>query len=210
MSLSVSSLKSLAAFAVVLGFASATHAQERLTSEHVKSIGSKLLDAAGKPADAQIKVDSDVDKGDGIRHENLGAMFLPDRKLTLAAFEAVGAEPVPVGTLWLKELLPSSEGKAIATDKLRAAKLKVGDDDVKVTWYLVGARKVDGKVELVVFGADKKPILTPKLEAAESSDSSEKTPVYLTGEKEDDNAARLHMSVLGKYKTSLTVVRASE
>jgi hypothetical protein len=151
------------ALGLIFGLATSTFALERLTQEEIQQVGKILSEASGKPSDLQIKVETDLTKGSGVKHEQLGALVLPDAKLTLATLEAADKEIVPVGIFWLKGLSAADGDKTIAEGKHRVANVKHGDESFKARYYLIGAKKANGKLQLVVFGADKKEILEPKL-----------------------------------------------
>ena len=180
-------------------------AQERIPTEETQKIARKLIETLGKPADVQLTVDADPDQSEGYKHDQLGLVVLPDRKLTAEALNAAGAEPIPVGQLWLKGISPMVDGKVIPNGQHRVFSLTVKDNTFDVAVCLLGARKRDGKLELVLFGTGKTPILVAVLEPDQSVATA---AISIAVQKENDDTGRVDLSLVGKYKAKLLMKKA--
>ena len=109
---------------------------------------------------------------------------------------------MPVGHLYFKSFAPAKDGKVAASEKLRIGTINDKGSDVRIPLCLLGARKRDGQLELVVFGSEKTPLTQVSLRKAESTPGN---PIELSGEKQDDETGALTLSILGKYKATLVV-----
>src|SRR5262245_15296832 len=64
--------------------------------------GAKLVtEAAGTISDAQVKVDTDLDKPIALKVGSVGIMAIPDKKLSTEALAKADKEILPVGQLWM-------------------------------------------------------------------------------------------------------------
>ena len=189
----------------VVALSTAAMAQDRLGTEEAQKVGRKLVDLLGTPADAQLTISADTDRGEGYKHGELGLLVLPDQKLTAAVLEGAKAEPVPVGQLWMKGITPVSDGVSVPVAKHRKLTVTEGDKSVDVTVCLLGARKRDGKMELVLFGQGKEPIAVAALEPDQSTSTA---PIGVTVAKETEETGRIELTLAGKFKAKLFVKRA--
>lgn len=189
----------------VVALSTAAMAQDRLGTEEAQKVGRKLVDLLGTPADAQLTISADTDRGEGYKHGELGLLVLPDQKLTAAVLEGAKAEPVPVGQLWMKGITPVSDGVIVPVAKHRKLTVTEGDKSVDVTVCLLGARKRDGKMELVLFGQGKEPITIAALEPDQSTSTA---PIGVTVAKETEETGRIELTLAGKFKAKLFVKRA--
>ena len=189
----------------VVALSTAAMAQDRLGTEEAQKVGRKLVDLLGTPADAQLTISADTDRGEGYKHGELGLLVLPDQKLTVAVLEGAKAEPVPVGQLWMKGITPVSDGVIVPVAKHRKLTVTEGDKSVDVTVCLLGARKRDGKMELVLFGQGKEPIAVAALEPDQSTSTA---PIGVTVAKETEETGRIELTLAGKFKAKLFVKRA--
>jgi hypothetical protein len=181
-------------------------AQEKIPQEKIQSVARKLLEQLGDIQEAQVKIVANPDRGDGIKSGEVAALVLPDKNLTLALLEKLGSEIVPVGQLYFKALAPAKEGKATPIDKLRTLTVNDNGVDLTIPICLLGARKRDDRVELVVFGNEKTPLIQVALRKA---DGSQDMPIELSAEKQDEESAGLTLSILGKFKATFVVMKQS-
>lgn len=189
----------------VVGLSTMAMAQDRISTEESQKVARKLVELLGTPADAQLTISADTDRGEGYKHGELGLLVLPDQKLSAAVIEAAKSEPVPVGQLWLKGISPVSDGIIVPVAKHRKLTVTEGDKSVDVTVCLLGARKRDGKLELVLYGQGKDPITIAALEPDQSTSTA---PIGVTVAKETDETGRIELTLAGKFKAKLFVKRA--
>ena len=97
-------------------------------------------------------------------------------------------------------------GRAPAKDKLRYFTIRDGEEERKVQLYLVGAAKdAQGTLELVVFGADKEPLLRVPL--GRSSENSQLLPIELSGRKNNEDSGTLTLRLFGQYQADILLVK---
>ena len=111
-------------------------------------------------------------------------MVLPAARLSEDALAKAGAEAVPVGQLWLLKLAPLVNEQVVANDKLKLVTVSGSEGSATVPCCHLGVRKSgEGKLELVVFGKGKEPIVTAPLKTIASKPSS---PLDLEVERQND------------------------
>ena len=180
-------------------------AQEKLPSEKVQKAVRLITAAVSDLKDPQIKLDLDSPKSTGIKgSNNIGLIAIPDKQLTADALAKVGTNLVPVGQLWLRGIAMYSKGEILRGDKLRNVTVRDNDKEARLQLYLLGARRSDQGMELVIFAMDKKPLLVVSLEPAESAGEF---PIEVTGkgEKGKKDSAMLIVNLVGKYRASISI-----
>lgn len=179
-------------------------AQEKVPADEVQKIARRLTEQFGELSDAQIKVAPDAARGDAFKAGDIAVLVLPDKNLTAAALEKLGADLVPVGQLYFKAIAPAKDGKVAASDKLRIVTINDKGTDHRIPLCLLGARKRDDRLELVVFGSEKTPFTQVTLRKAEGTQNA---PIELSGEKQDEESGSVTLSILGQYKATLVVMK---
>lgn len=179
-------------------------AQEKVSADEVQKIARRLTEQFGELSDAQIKVAPDAARGDAFKAGEIIVMVLPDKNLTAAALEKLGADLVSVGQLYFKAVAPAKDGKVAPSDKLRIVTVSDQGTDHRIPLCLLGARKRDDRLELVVFGSEKTPFTQVTLRKAEGSQGA---PIELSGEKQDEESGSVTLSILGQYKATLVVMK---
>lgn len=182
-------------------------AQEKVPAEEVQKIARRVLEQVGEVKDAQLKITPDVEHADALKAGEAGILVLPDKKLTAEALEKAGTEFVPVGQLYFKSVAPAKDGRVTANDKLRVVTFDDKGNSIRIPLCLLGARKRDGQLELVVFGNEKTPLAQLPLKKAEGSSGN---PIELSGEKQGDDTGALTLSLVGKYKAVLLVMKQAD
>ena len=201
-SLSLSRILSLLTVAACFS-APFLRAQEKVDKEQVAEIAQKLVGLAAESLkDAPLKSEVDPTKGDALKHGDYGLMVLPDKGLTAATLENAGPEVAPVGQLWLKGLAPVVDGKVAPNAQLRLVSMTTQDETFRLPLCLLGVTKRDGRLELVVLGKDKTPLLHPALEKC---DSEQTVPIAISGQKEEEGVGRVILN-FGKYKATFLVM----
>jgi len=85
---------------------------------------------------------------------------LPDRKLTLGTFDAVGKEIAAVGHLWMRKVVPFVNGGPPEPAKLQRFAMSENGKEVTVELYYLGVtRTVIGSLELSIFAKDRQPLV---------------------------------------------------
>lgn len=129
-------------------------------------------------------------------------MVIPDKKLSAEVLGKVGGDVTPIGHLWFRKISPHIDGKTTSNDKLRIVTVTADDQDHPLPLFLLGVRKKNDKLELVIFAKDKEPLLATPLEKI---DRNQELPIELEGRKNDNDTGLLTLNVLGKYQAKVTV-----
>jgi len=195
-------MKPLLVAAVLLGATGPAGAQERVPEEEARAIARRLLDAV-KDVKLPLSTEVDADKAFAMRREEFGALVLPDRRLEPGLFDKLDKEVVPVGQLWLRNLTPAIDGKALPGDKLQTVKLTVQEKEIEVVVCQLGLRKADGKAELVVLSKGTEPLARLALKPATEKQT---LPLEFDPVLEGQERAHLHFGLAGKFQARFTVV----
>lgn len=149
-----------------------------------------------------IPTDPDVKRPVAVREGERGALAMPECKLTPETLAKVGKDVVPVGQLWLRKVTLQSEGRAIRDTKLQVVEIATGQQTASVSLHALAVQKnADGKLQLLIFGKDKEPILTVPLKEISTKQES---PIEMTGTQQGDGA-ELTLKIVGKYEASFSV-----
>lgn len=193
---------------LVSGWASA---QERVPDKELgKYCIGLTLNANILVMDPNVKVTADALKGSAVmvKDKEQIALVIPDAKLAEGVAAVSDKSVTPFAHLWFKDLVPQSEGKAIAADKLRKLKIQAGKESLEADLCFVGLQKnAKGDLELLIYGKGKEPILKPVLEAHEEAQDK---PLLLDLEVPADKPMVLTIRVLGKYRTKIEVASAGK
>lgn len=181
-------------------------AQERLSREtalkYAALVGADSKQLLGTPIPTRVDLDQPVALHDG----DYGGMVLPETKLAAEALTKAGDKVVPIGQLWLLKLTPMLDNEAIASEQLRLATVKRGDDEVTLPQCALGAqRNKSGGLDLLVFGKGKEPLLRAPLK---SIDAKQESPIEIDAERGSDSA-EITVKILGKYEARLHVTELS-
>ncbi len=178
-------------------------AQERLSREealqYAKLVSADTTQLHGTPIPTSVDLTQPV----AVRDGEFGGMVLPEAKLTAEALVKVDGKVVAIGQLWLLRLTLMKDDEAVSAEKLRVATVKTQDgEEFKVPQCVLGVqRNSSGKLELLVFGKDKNPLLTASLKETESKQES---PLEMDAERGSDGA-KVSLKILGKYEAKFDV-----
>lgn len=187
--------------ALLLG-AGAAGAQDRVPQEEARVLA-KVISLAAAKIKPPIDVAGDTDKPYAKRKDEYGAMFLPDKKLSAERLAGAGKDIVPVGILWTHQLAPLAGGKVVSSKKLQGLSVTLKEENVTLTVCFLGARQgPKGGLELVVLSKDRTPLAVLPLAKAETK---QELPIEFLATIEGNDRAILKVSLLGKYKTTLTL-----
>ncbi|MBI5774417.1 MAG: hypothetical protein HZA89_11825 [Verrucomicrobia bacterium] len=196
----------IAPLAVILAFTlSSARAQEKAPAEQAQKIAAKILEMAGDVAAPQIKVRPDASQACLLKAGEMGALVIPDQDFTAEKIAKAGKDVVPVGQLYFKGLAPAKDGLALAESALRIVTVADKGTDYRLPLLLLGVRKQGEKLELVLFGRDKAPVLAVALKQAEAS---QETPIELSAEKRADESADFTLNIAGKYRASFAIKKS--
>jgi hypothetical protein len=182
--------------------------QNRLPSDEAKGYAKLCVErAAAVLTDPPLRLDVDPDKPCAERGEGGGAMIVPDKKLTEKVLAGVGKDVVPVGQLWFRKWTLVVNDKPVSDDKLRIIPVNVDDKERSMPLFLLGVRKGEKALELVIYASGSEPLQVVPLKKL---DQIQDVPVQLEwsrGEKDNDN---LTLNILGKYEGILKIARTGK
>jgi len=203
-------MKTLAACCASLSLiAGITWAQQnRLPSDEAKGYAKLCVErAASVLTDPPIRMDVDPDKPCAERGEGGGAMIVPAKKLTDKALAGVGKDVVPVGQLWFRKWTLVVNGKLVASDKLRIITVNVDDKNRPMPLFLLGVRKGEKALELVIYATGSEPLQVVPLKKLNQIQDLPVQLEWSRGEKDSDN---LTLNILGKYEGVLKIAKTGK
>lgn len=199
------SLKHMKPMLVALGLLAALHpacAQEKLSLEdslpYARAVSADAKQLNGTPLATEVDAEQPV----VITDDPYGGMVLPQKNLKAETVAQAGETAVPIGQLWLRKLTPMKEGEPVAQDSLRLVTVRAQGQEVTAPQCALGVRRnAGGKLELLVYGKGKEPVLTVALKPL---DAKQATPLDLEAERDGD-AGKLTLKILGKYQATMSV-----
>ena len=188
--------------ALLAGWPSA-HAQQNASREAALKAAFMLSADLKQMLSTPIPTDPDVKRPVAVREGDRGGLVMPECKLSADALAKAGKDVVPVGQLWLRGVLPERDGQPVKPDKLLTVTVGAGDKSATVLLCALGARKdADGKLELLVYGKDKEPILRAPLKAISAP---QENPIEMSADAQGQGAF-VTLKIAGKYEASFTVI----
>lgn len=177
-------------------------AQDRLSPDealrYAELVGTVQAELKGVPAATAVDLKQPV----AVREGDYGLMVLPAVQLSEDVLAKAGADIVPVGQLWLHKLAPLAHGQVIAKDKLKLVTVSGGAGSATVPCCPLAVRKAaDGRLELLVFGKGKDPIVTAPLNLSARRPGG---PLDLEVERYSDRG-QVTVKLAGKYAAVLEV-----
>jgi hypothetical protein len=176
-------------------------AQERIPDDHAKMIAKALVEASGK-IKGPISVEVDTDRPYAKRKDEHGAMVVPATKLTAELIDKAGADIVPIGLLFIRQLSLMADDRLLPVEKMHEVSFKHNENDVTVHLCYLGVLKAKDKTNLVILGKDKKPLVSMPLTKI---DEKQELPMEFLVSIEPDDTATLSLTILGKHKAKLLV-----
>ena len=156
-----------------------------------------------------IPTDPDVKRPVAIRDGEFAGMVLPESKLSAEALPRTGSEVAPVGQLWLHKLTLMSGESAVPVSKLRTVHVSNGDEEADVPCLALGVRKgVDEKLELLIYGKEKEPIVKVPMKAIAGS-AAQENPIEISAERKDEGGL-VTLRLVGKYQASFMVTESEQ
>jgi hypothetical protein len=182
-------------------------AQERIEPEQARKYARLFVEKSAKEPNLQLKIDADPERPFGIKDGELGAMVIPDKKLSPETLTKANKEVSPLGQLWVRNLTIVVKDQALPNDKLRVVTITAKDgQEHPLPLFLLGVRRkaADLDLELVVYGPGKEPLVIAPLQ---KTTGTQELPLELDGEKGDNNRGTLIVKVLGQYQAQLTLAK---
>ena len=177
-------------------------AQEKLSRDEVLPYGKAVSADAKQLNGTPIATDVDAEKPVVMKDGEYGSMVLPQKELKAETIAKAGETAVPIGQLWLQKLTPMKNGEAIAKDSLRLVTVRAeGEEATAPQCALAVRRNSAGKLELLVYGKSKEPVL---IVALKPLDVIQSMPLDLSAEREGDEG-KLTLKILGKYQATMSV-----
>ncbi|MGB9604174.1 MAG: hypothetical protein ACPMAG_15420 [Limisphaerales bacterium] len=153
-----------------------------------------------------IPTDADVKRPVGMRVGEYAGLIVPECKLSPDTFKNIEPNKViPVGQLWLHKIALMKNDELISTDKMQPVPFEYRDTQTQVNLCLLGARKnQDGKLELLIFGKDKNPLLTLPIKETETT---QENPIEIAAQLVD-SYAKITLKLVGKYQATFNATNA--
>jgi hypothetical protein len=180
-------------------------AQERIEPEQARKYAHLFVEQSAKEPNLQLKIDADPERPFGIKDGELGAMVIPDKRLSADRLKKASKEIMPLGQLWVRNLTIVVKDEALPNDKLRVVTITAKDgQEHPLPLFLLGIRRKAADLELVVYGPGKEPLMIAPLQ---KTTGTQELPLELDGEKGDNNRGTLTVKVLGQYQAQLTLAK---
>jgi hypothetical protein len=196
------SMKKLIVLILTSGLLPCLCAQELLSKEEAQTYAQltrknpKLLEST------PVKCEVDIANPVALREGDYGGMLLTDKNFTAEKFGKLGEKRLPVAEFWLYHLGPMRNGELVSDSELNIIALPTDDGTVKVPLCILGVVKNNqDKLELQVFGKEKKPILQLPLKAINEKQT---TPVAVSAERESESGTII-VKLFGKHEARFQV-----
>jgi len=187
---------------MVLASYCAAQAQEALPREQALKAAFQLCRDLPKMLDTPIPTDPDVKRPVGVHAEKRGLLVFPESKLSLDAIAKAGPEVVPVGQLWMLKIVPMVDGQPVKAEQLHLVTVSGENETVDAALFAMGARKgSQGQPELLVYGKDKKPLLSLALKPISEK---QENPIEASAERQGDGA-EVTLKLFGKHAASFAI-----
>ncbi len=184
-------------------------AQEPIPLESAQKGARMLTRSLATATDLPLATDVDLDKPHAFKAGEVAVMVIPNKHLTAEVLSGVKEAVVPLGQLWMYNLVPRLSGQAITADKQRTLTVHDNEKDMRVQLYPIGiARNSQGNLELVLYAKDKEPLARLPLRAG--SALTQDLPLQISGQKEDENTGLLTISILGQQIAEMLLQRRAE
>lgn len=193
---------------VLLLAAGSVYGQERVDAARTNQISILLsITAQNTVKDPNVKTEVDFLKGYAMNKGDQVVLVIPDKNLTKEAVEKTGGKGVlPVGQLWLRDVVPQIGEKGASNDQLRFVKVELGKESLEAQLsYLALGRDDKAEPMLLVFGKGKEPLLKQKLEVNESK---QELPIELELVAPEEKPLELTLKLFGKYRAKIPLVSA--
>ena len=180
-----------------------------IEQEAAGKIARVILSQYGAPTDAPFVTELDTEKVGGIKGGEAALIVIPDKKLTSELLAAATDKPTAIGQLWMHKVVPSINGAAADSTKLRTVKV-AGDQGTKAVevYYLSISKSPAGVLDLALTSAGKEPLVRVPLVKTDATATA--SPMAVTAHKESEHGGLLVLSVFGSYKADISITKAAE
>lgn len=197
----VSNTLTLAALLACLGLPAA-QAQDRLSRDEAlrysELVGTAQNEVKKAPCAAEVNLKQPV----AVRDGEYGLMLLPAAKLPADLAKTVGADPVPIGQLWLHKLAPLVNEQVVPESRLNLVYVTGSEGSATIPCCTLAVRKTsDARLELLVFGKDKEPLIKAPLSSRASQGAAS---LDMDVERESDRG-RVTVKLAGAYVADFAV-----
>ena len=168
-----------------------------------------ILAQYGAPTDAPFVTELDTEKVAAIKGGEAALLVIPDKRLTAELLTAATEMPTAIGQLWMHKVVPTINGNAAESSKLRTVKV-AGDQGTKAVevYYLSISKTAAGALELALTSAGKDSLV--KIPLVKTDAAATTTPVAVNAHKDGEHSAVLVLSVFGSYKADVPIAKAGE
>jgi len=196
-------MKQILRGALLLALAIAARAQEILPREEAVKAAAILNFDLEQLADTPIPTDADVKRPYGLRAGHRGVLVVPEAKLTSAAIASAGSQTIPIGQLWLAEVVPMRDGDPIPVDELKMVEIEYEGHEITLPVCVLGVRRGEAKrLEILVYGRGAEPLLIVPLREIRRDQA---WPIEMAAQSESDVSARLTLVLAGVYQASFSI-----
>jgi hypothetical protein len=173
-------------------------AQQAIPREEALKVALVLARDLKQLLDTPIPTDPDVKRPVAVRGGERGCLVLPETKLA-EGFGRLGKELVPVGQLWLRQLVPAAKGERVKAEKLKVVTLQVGERSENAVLCTLALRQTGDATELLVLGKDKEPLVQVPVQTIRATQAD---PIEISATVEGDSA-QVTLKLAGKYQAVL-------
>jgi hypothetical protein len=191
------------------------HAQDAqaIPAEELAKATQLLMDANSRLVDPPLKFDLAPDRAVGLKAGEMGALIIPDKRLTAGKPDKderkkSKGEILPLAQLWTLKLAPKDKDTVLSNDKLRLTKITAGDKELELAVFALGLeRSAKQEFTLVVYGKGKEPVLRVPLTADKDKGGA---PVTMSARKTGEDSGVLQLGLMGRFKAELPVGRQAD
>lgn len=154
-------------FAALFAVSFSAAAQQRLSSSEAQYYARLVHPTPPRTETSALSIQPDLEKAVALREDIYGGMLIPDKRLSKETLAQAAKGTVGIGELWFRNLAPMKNGWVVSKSDLNVVDVATDEGKERVPCCALGLRNGDnGKLELLVFGKGKEPLLALPLEKA--------------------------------------------
>ncbi|GDY18686.1 hypothetical protein LBMAG56_00310 [Verrucomicrobiota bacterium] len=167
-----------------------------------------LADSSKDLADLPLVCELELTKPAAIRAGEAGALVIPDKRVTADKLAKAGKDAVPLGHLWLRNVAPWKNGSPLPNADQRTVRVRSGESTADAQLFVLAVRRnAADKLELLVLGKTKEPVVTLPLEKSTASGDA---PLQIQGRKTGEDSGVLTLIFFGQHQAELTLGKPAE
>ena len=167
-----------------------------------------LADSSKDLADLPLVCELELTKPAAIRAGEAGALVIPDKRVTADKLAKAGKDAVPLGPLWLRNVAPWKNGSPLPNADQRTVRVRSGESTADAQLFVLAVRRnAADKLELLVLGKTKEPVVTLPLEKSTASGDA---PLQIQGRKTGEDSGVLTLIFFGQHQAELTLGKPAE